>query len=71
MGKMSKEVLRIISDNGLISNALTLRQAVEAVEEKGFIPEDHGLIEQLRYNLQVMEEEIEQRGLEVPEEEQG
>lgn len=67
MGKLSKEVLRLASDNGLIRNALALRQAIESIEEEGIVPEGHGLIEELNYNLQVMEKEIEQRGLKMAE----
>lgn len=58
----------MVSDDAVVHNALALRQAIETIEEEGIIPEDHGLMEQLRFNFQVMKEEIEQRGYEVPEE---
>lgn len=70
MGKLSKEVLQLACDKDLVRNVLVLRKAIEAIEEEGIVPEGHDLIEELSYNLQVMEEEVEQRGLKKPEDEQ-
>lgn len=70
MGKLSREVLQLACDKDLVRNVLVLRKAIEAIEEEGIVPEGHDLIEELSYNLQVMEEEVEQRGLKKPEDEQ-
>lgn len=70
MGRLSKEALHLACDKDLVRNVLVLRKAIEAIEEEGIVPEGHDLIEELSYNLQVMEKEVEQRGLKGPEDEQ-
>lgn len=71
MGTLSKEGLQLVCDSVLIRNAQVLRRAIEAIEEKGFVPKGHGLIEVLHQNLQVMEKEIARRDLKLPGKEEG
>lgn len=71
MGKLSKEILQLACDEDLVRNARALKAAIKAIEEEGIIPKGHNLLEELTHNLQVMEEEIEQRGLKEGEEGQG